>query len=82
MSMTDQPVAQQVAAFDEQLEAQAPEEVVSAFRNERVSLDGAGVPKTVSTPGSPMPDGQLLDVHGASTTARRRASTSAATSVT
>ena len=68
MSMTDQPVAQQVAAFDEQLEAQAPEEVVSAFRNERVSLDGAGVPKTVPTPGSPMPDGQLLDVHGASTT--------------
>jgi peroxiredoxin len=68
MSMTDQPVAQQVAALHEQLAAQAPEEILSVFRNERVSLNRAGVPKAVPTPGSPMPDGPLLDVHGASTT--------------
>jgi peroxiredoxin len=68
MTTTDQPVAQQVGALHEQLATQAPEEILSAFRNERASLDRAGVPNAVPTPGSPMPDGQLMDVHGASTT--------------
>ena len=68
MTMTDHPVAQKVEAFHEELATKAPEETLSVLRDERVSLDKAGVPKTVPNPGSPMPDGQLLDVHGASTT--------------
>jgi peroxiredoxin len=68
MTMTHEPVAQQVAAFHEELAAKAPAEIVAVLRDERASLDKAGVPKTVPTTGSPMPDGQLLDVHGASTT--------------
>ena len=68
MSITDQPVAQKVEAFHEELATKAPEEILSVLRDERASLDKAGVPKAVPTAGSPMPDGQLLDVHGASTT--------------
>jgi peroxiredoxin len=67
MSITDQPVARQVEAFHEELATKAPEEILSVLRDERASLDRAGVPKAVPTAGSPMPDGPLLDVHGAST---------------
>lgn len=47
--------------------AAMPADVMDAFAAERVDLDAAGVPGGVSAPGVPMPDGDLLDVHGAAT---------------
>jgi peroxiredoxin len=44
-----------------------PAEVMDAFAAEQVDLDDAGVPTGVSAPGAPMPDGDLLDMHGAAT---------------
>lgn len=61
-------IAEQVAAFEENLAAHAPAEVVGAFREERAQLDAAGTPDTTAGTGSPMPDGELLDGHGAPTT--------------
>jgi len=43
-------------------------DIISAFSAEQAELDAAGVPGGVAAPGSPMPDGELLDVHGAPTT--------------
>jgi peroxiredoxin len=47
--------------------AALPPEVMGAFAAEQVDLDAAGVPAAVSAPGAVMPDGELLDVHGATT---------------
>jgi peroxiredoxin len=44
-----------------------PAEVMDAFAAEQVDLDDAGVPTGVSAPGALMPDGELLDIHGAAT---------------
>jgi peroxiredoxin len=68
MSTTDQAVAEQVKAFNEQLAAQAPEEILSVYGAERAALNRAGVPALVPAPGIPMPDGHLLDVNGSPTT--------------
>ena len=45
-----------------------PEQVVATFDGEINRLVGLGVPAGVATAGAPMPDGDLLDVHGAPTT--------------
>ena len=68
MSTTDQTVADQVARFNEQLAAQAPEEILSVYGAHLADLNREGVPAGVPDPGTPMPDGQLLDVNGSPTT--------------
>ena len=60
-------IEQQTQAFLTGPAAAMPAEVMAAFAAEQVSLDAAGVPTGVSAPGAPMPDGDLLDTHGAAT---------------
>ncbi len=48
-----------------------PAHVAHAFAAERAALDAAGVPEGVVAPGTVMPDGDLLDTHGASTSLSR-----------
>lgn len=47
---------------------QLPDGVANAFAAERAGLRANGMPAGVAVPGEPMPDVQLLDVHGAPTT--------------
>ena len=44
-----------------------PADVIAAFTADEAALEARGVPPTVLAPGSVMPDGDLLDVHGAPT---------------
>ena len=48
-----------------------PADVIAAFTADQSALDARGVPPTVVAPGSVMPDGDLLDVHGAPTSLAR-----------
>jgi peroxiredoxin len=61
-------IEEQTQAFSTGAAATMPAEVMAAFVAEQVGLDAAGVPAGVSAPGTPMPEGDLLDVHGAPTT--------------
>ncbi|MGV9801079.1 peroxiredoxin-like family protein [Mycobacterium sp. NPDC003449] len=47
--------------------ANLPAEVVAAFTTEQAALTARGVPEGVASPGDVMPDGKLLDAHGAPT---------------
>ncbi len=64
-------IGEQTHAFLTGPAAALPAEVMAAFAAEQVNLDDAGVPAGVSTPGAPMPDGDLLDMHGAATSLAR-----------
>ena len=66
--MTTQTIAEQSAAFQRDVVAKAPAEVSGPFLDEQAGLAAAGPPAGVPAPGAPMPDGALLDVHGAPTT--------------
>jgi peroxiredoxin len=48
-----------------------PADVLTAFTADQAALEARGVPQNVVAPGSAMPDGDLLDVHGASTSLAR-----------
>ncbi|BBZ27377.1 peroxiredoxin [Mycolicibacterium madagascariense] len=48
-----------------------PADVVAAFTADQAELDARGVPAGVAVPGTGMPDGDLLDVHGAPTSLAR-----------
>jgi peroxiredoxin len=48
-----------------------PTDVIAAFTADQSALDARGVPQNVAAPGSVMPDGDLLDVHGAPTSLAR-----------
>jgi peroxiredoxin len=48
-----------------------PADVIAAFTADQSALDARGVPQNVAAPGSMMPDGDLLDVHGAATSLAR-----------
>lgn len=61
-------IAEQVTALNTAMAAQAPAEVLGVFAEEQAALNAAGVPAGVTAPGVPMPDGDLLDVHGAPAT--------------
>ncbi|MCA1845576.1 MAG: AhpC/TSA family protein [Actinobacteria bacterium] len=50
------------------LAAQAPAEVLAPFVAEQAGLEAAGLPDGIPAPGTPMPDGKLVDVHGQPTT--------------
>jgi len=66
--MSTQTIAEQSAAFQLQVAANAPAEVSGPFQEEQAALEAGGPPPGVPAPGVPMPDGALLDVHGAPTT--------------
>ncbi|HEY3957253.1 MAG TPA: peroxiredoxin-like family protein [Streptosporangiaceae bacterium] len=68
MSSTATPIAEQVTVLVAGMAAQAPAEVLGAFAAEQQQLDQAGVPAGVTTPGTPVPDAELLDIHGQPTT--------------
>lgn len=64
-------IGEQAQAFLAGPATAMPSDVADAFAAERFDLDSAGVPVGVSAPGAPMPDGDLLDVHGAATSLAR-----------
>jgi peroxiredoxin len=62
------PIADQGAELRRASAGQLPADVNDAFEAEREEIIGRGVPTGVAAPGTPMPDGSLLDVHGEPTT--------------
>lgn len=68
MSTAELTIAQQVEALNANLATQMPPEVMGAFADELGGLSTRAVPEDVPEPGTPMPDGDLLDVHGEATT--------------
>ena len=65
---TNSTIASLVAQLNEGLAAQLPDAVVAAFGAEQTGLDAAGVPPGSAKAGDALPDAELLDVHGVSTT--------------
>ena len=61
-------IADLVGQLEQGLPGQLPSTVLDAFRAEQAGLRAGGVPVGVAAPGDPMPDAQLLDVHGSPTT--------------
>ncbi|MEV6610338.1 peroxiredoxin-like family protein [Kutzneria sp. NPDC051319] len=61
-------IAEQVEQMQAGMAGQLPAEVARPFTEEQQGLDAAGTPSGVAEPGSPMPDGELLDAHGQPTT--------------
>jgi peroxiredoxin len=68
MTNTDATIADQSAELSRQAAGRLPAEVSAAFTAELARLRADGVPAGVAAPGAPMPDGELLDVHGKPTT--------------
>ncbi|MBJ7341026.1 peroxiredoxin-like family protein [Mycolicibacterium sp.] len=67
MSSQTSTIAEQSHALTSGPAASLPADIVAAFAAERAALDANGVPDGVAEPGAVMPDGELLDVHGAPT---------------
>jgi len=61
-------IAQQVSNLAETMAAQPPNEVMGAFTREQAELAAKGVPDGVIEVGATLPDVDLLDPHGATTT--------------
>jgi peroxiredoxin len=61
-------IAEQVASYHRASAGQLPAEVAEAFAAEPRDLAAAGHPSGVAQPGTPLPDGNLLDVAGQPTT--------------
>jgi len=61
-------IAEQVASYHRASAGQLPAEVAEAFAAEPRELAAAGNPSGVAQPGTQLPDGNLLDVGGQSTT--------------
>jgi peroxiredoxin len=61
-------IAEQVALMEQGAATQLPAEALAAFGADRAALTAAGVPAGVAAPGTPLPDADLLDAHGAPTT--------------
>ncbi|MBA3742372.1 peroxiredoxin-like family protein [Sporichthya sp.] len=60
-------MTERVAAFEAKAAAEFPADALAVFGGERV-FQGAKCPLDVPAPGTPMPDGELLDAHGNPTT--------------
>jgi hypothetical protein len=61
-------IASQVVQLQSELAEQFPDDVATVFADEQAQLHRAGVPARVTEVGSPLPDGELLDVRGRPTT--------------
>jgi peroxiredoxin len=68
MTSTETPIADQVTTLTQDASAHLPADVLDAFRAEQALLDAAGMPAGIATPGTPMPDGALLDARSNATT--------------
>ena len=68
MSTLATPIADQSAEVLKGAADHLPAEVNAAFEAERERMIERAVPVGVAAPGTPMPDGELLDVHGEPTT--------------
>jgi peroxiredoxin len=68
MTTTSPSIAAQVELMHQGVATQLPAEALAAFSAEQVDLRAAGAPTTTLTPGTAMPEGELLDVHGQPTT--------------
>jgi peroxiredoxin len=64
--MTDT-IAEQVAELQTVAERKLPADVSAAFAAHQAMLNAAGVPAAAAKPGTLLPDAQLVDVHGVST---------------
>jgi peroxiredoxin len=60
-------IAEQATAMSAATAAHVPPEIFAIFTGELSALAAAGVPAGVAEPGAELPDGKLLDVHGAAT---------------
>jgi peroxiredoxin len=61
-------IAQQVSHLAESMAAQPPNEVMAAFGREQAELAAGGTPVGVIGLGARVPDAELIDPHGATTT--------------
>ena len=64
-------IGEQAHALAANSAANLPADVITAFSADQAALEAQGVPQHVVAPGSLMPDGALLDVHGAPTSLAR-----------
>jgi peroxiredoxin len=65
--MTDATIAREVRAFSERMAAQPPNETMDVFKREQHTLTDT-TPQGVMAVGETLPDAELLDPHGATTT--------------
>ncbi|WP_236788491.1 peroxiredoxin-like family protein [Amycolatopsis sp. GM8] len=68
MAGKDTTIADRTAEVRQQSAQRLPADATAAFDAELARLVGLGVPAGVAAPGTPMPDGDLLDVDGKPTT--------------
>ncbi|HEX6493615.1 MAG TPA: peroxiredoxin-like family protein [Candidatus Dormibacteraeota bacterium] len=68
MTISAPTIAEQVAGLEASLAPQLPAEALQAFAAEQAGLAAAGLPSGIAEVGTPMPDGDLLDVRGEHTT--------------
>jgi peroxiredoxin len=61
-------IAGRVAQLQGEMAGYLPGDVLNIFGGEQAALQAGGVPAGVAAPGDPIPDAQLLDMHGAPTT--------------
>jgi Redoxin len=62
-------IADRVAKMHEVMAGQIPDEILGAFVAEQAGLDARGIPTGIAEPGDTLGDFDLLDMHGAPTTA-------------
>ena len=67
MTTTQTPIAHEVVALKAGMATQVPAEALQTFGAEQADLDAVGVPSGIAQAGTPMPDGELLDVRGEAT---------------
>lgn len=61
-------IAEQVQEMHQNSAGRLPAEVAAKFAQDQADLAAAGTPAGAATPGTAMPDGDLLDAHGKPTT--------------
>ena len=71
MAMHTPMISDQARALATASAARLPADIMGAFAADQAALETRGVPQNVVAPGSVMPDGDLLDVHGAPTSLTR-----------
>src|SRR5260370_33174627 len=60
-------IGEQAQALASGSAAAMPADIRDAFAADQAALQARGVPRDVAVPGTVMPDGDLIDVHGAPT---------------
>ncbi len=64
----DSPIRRQTTALNASAAASIPAELLAVFFDEHAALRAGGAPDDVLAPGDTLPDGRVLDAHGAATT--------------